>query len=238
MLTTATAPGKGPAGEVRARRCIRPTAADVAALAVTARAALTEQDVKIRLGGTFMRSALLFGGLLVVALTAAASADDKEKKGTKVEVGGMTSTTPADWVKQEPKKSVIQRAYQFGVPKADGDKKDAEVVIFEGLGGTWEQNAERWKGFFKAPKGKSIDDVAKESKVKVGTAEGNMLDVSGTFTGPKFDPTFAGTHEDFRLIAIQVKAGDTTYQIKFHGPAKTVEKHKKDFDKWIKDFKK
>src|SRR5215218_3745725 len=110
-----------------------------------------------------MRSTLLLAGAL--AFAAAASADDK--KGTKVELGGLTSTTPAAWVKQEPKKSVIQRAYQLAIPKADGDKKDAEIVIFEGLGGSVSANTERWKGQFTPPKGKSIDDVAKEGKIKV-----------------------------------------------------------------------
>jgi len=185
-----------------------------------------------------MRTALMLAGLLAAALVTAASADDKDKKGTKVELGGMTSTTPGTWVKQTPKESVIPRAYQFALPKADGDKKDAEIVIFEGLGGSWDQNSGRWKGMFSAPKGKNLDDLTKESKVKVGTAEGDQIDITGNFNGPKFDPTFAGKQENFRLIGIQVKAGDTTYHIKLHGPAKTVEKHKKDFEKWLKDFKK
>lgn len=185
-----------------------------------------------------MRSAMLLAGLLATGLAAVASADDKDKKGTKVELGGQSSTTPSTWVKQEPKKSVIQRVYQFAVPKAEGDKKDAEIVIFEGLGGKVSDNVERWKGQYTPPKGKSIDDVSKESKIKVGTAEGDAVDVTGTYNGPKFDPTFPGKNEEFRLIGIQVKLGDTTYHIKFHGPAKTVEKNKKDFEKWLKDFKK
>jgi hypothetical protein len=181
-----------------------------------------------------MRSLLMLAGLIVAALTAAAVADDKDKKGTKVELGGMTSTTPADWVKQTPKKSsVIQRAYQLSLPKAEGDKKNAELVIFEGLGGSWDANSSRWKGQFTNQK-----TEAKESKIKVGSAEGDMLDVSGTYNAPQFDPTFPGKNEGFRLLGVQVKAGDTTYHIKLHGPAKTIEKHKKDFEKWLKDFKK
>jgi hypothetical protein len=182
-----------------------------------------------------MRSALLVGGFVAV-LAAVASADDKDK-GSKVELGEVSATTPATWKKIEIKKPFL-RIYQFELPKAEGDKKDAEVAIFKAAGGTWDQNSTRWKNSFKAPKGKSIDDVAKESKVKVGSAEGNMLDISGTYTGPQFDPTFKGVNEDFRLIGIQVKIGDETYHIKLHGPAKSVEKHKKEFDKWLKEFKK
>jgi len=184
-----------------------------------------------------MRSILLPACVLAMAMAAAASADDKDKKGTKVELGDLSSTTPGDWTKQ--KSASTFRAYQFSLPKADGDETNAEVVIFKGLGGSWEQNSGRWKGFFKAPKGKSLDDVTKETKVKVGSSEGDMLDVTGTYTAPdKIDPTFKGKNENFRLIGVQVVIDDTNYHIKFHGPAKTVEKHKKDFDKWLKDFKK
>lgn len=183
-----------------------------------------------------MRPALLLAVLLGLAFVAGAPADDK--KGTKTELGGLSSTTPASWVKQEPKKSVIQRVYQFALPKAEGDKVDAEIVIFEGLGGSTASNFDRWRGQYTPAKGKSIEDVSKESKVKIGSGDGDMLDVSGAYNAPPFDPTFKGKQENFRLLGIQAKIGDNSYHIKLVGPAKTVEKHKADYENWLKGFKK
>jgi hypothetical protein len=105
---------------------------------------------------------MLAGGILA-ALAAVASADDK--KGTKVELGGETATTPSTWVKQTPKKTGIPRAYQFALPKADGDKKDAEVVIWEGLGGSVSANT-----------GTGDIDV----RMKGAPIDGDMRFVSGT----------------------------------------------------------
>ena len=80
-----------------------------------------------------MRSALLLAAVVAAALATGATADDKDKKGTKVELGGMTSTTPATWVKQKTSStSFIKRAYQFALPKAEGDKKDAEEGDVQG----------------------------------------------------------------------------------------------------------
>jgi hypothetical protein len=129
------------------------------------------------------------------------------------------------------------RSAQFRLPKAEGDKMDAEIAIFK-LGGTAKQNVERWKGQFTPPKGKTMDDVAKVKEIKIGGQPATRLDISGTYKGPPFDPTFKGTNPDFRLTGIQVDGPDNTYQIKLLGPAKTVEKHKKAFDEWIKGFKK
>src|SRR5262245_54538652 len=106
-----------------------------------------------------MRAVLLVGGFLAVA-AAVASADDKDK-GTKVELGKLSATAPPEWNNVEIKKPFL-RIYQFSLPKAKGDPKDGEVVVFKKAGGTWEQNVARWKGQFKAPKGKSLDDVTKE----------------------------------------------------------------------------
>jgi hypothetical protein len=184
-----------------------------------------------------MRSVFMLAGLLLLGLAAGATADDKDKKkGTKVELDGLTSTTPATWEKIKPKGTM--RHAQFSLPKDKDDDENAELVIFKGFGGSVKENADRWKKQFTPPKDKKAEDVTKESKVKVGDAEGAMLDVSGTYNAPPFDPTFKGKKEGFRLLGIQVKLGENNYHILLKGPAKTVEKHKKDFEAWLKAFKK
>lgn len=183
-----------------------------------------------------MRFALIPAGLLLLALAAGATAEDKEK-GTKVDLDGYTAAAPGAWkAKKLPAKSM--RHVQFTLPKAEGDDEDAELAIFKGMSGSVEENHKRWKGQVTPPKDKKADDVTKESKVKVGDKEATMLDVSGTYTAPFFDPTFKGKKENFRLLGIQVRLGDNNYHILVKGPAKTVEKHKKDFEAWLKALKK
>src|ERR1700740_2792219 len=106
---------------------------------------------------------LACGMALAVAPRSAAG-----EKGTEVTLDGLKSRTPASWVAE--KTSNRFRAYQFKVPMADGDKVDAQVVVYffgAGSGGTAEDNLKRWKGMFQAAEGKTIDESSKVDKMKV-----------------------------------------------------------------------
>jgi hypothetical protein len=182
-----------------------------------------------------MRRVQLLAGLALAALAFTATADEKGK-GTKVTLGDISSTTPATWKAGKASGSI--RIAQFRLPKSDDDEPVTEVAIFKS-GGSVKANIDRWKGQFIPPRGKSTEDVAKESKFKIAGEPASQLDIRGTYKAPPFDPTYKGKRmEGFRLIGIQVDVGDNTYQIKLIGPAKNVEKHRKEFDAWVKGFKK
>src|SRR5262245_33957359 len=91
--------------------------------------------------------------------------------GTPVTLGGLTSNAPAAW-KEGPAGGM--RFKQFTIPRATGDKDDAELVIFffgPGQGGGADPNITRWKGMFVPPEGKKIDDVAKVETTTIGGAK-------------------------------------------------------------------
>src|SRR5262245_59106621 len=54
-------------------------------------------------------------------------------KGEEITLDGLKSRAPSAWKMEKPGNKF--RAYQFRVPKADGDKEDAELVIFYFGGG-------------------------------------------------------------------------------------------------------
>ena len=182
-----------------------------------------------------MRQLLLLTGVLLAGL---AVADDT--KGTKVTFGDYSSTTPAEWVKERPASTM--RFGQFRLPKVKDDKDDAVIVLFKGITGTAEQNIERWKGEFTPPKGKSIDDVSKVTKMKIDGHPATRLEITdGTFSvSPRpFDPSAKKVAKPgYRMVGIQFDGPDTIYHIKMTGPAKTIEHYTKGFDKWIEGFKK
>jgi hypothetical protein len=180
-----------------------------------------------------MRRFLLPAGVLLAALAALRAADDK--KGTKVTLDGLSSTTPAGWVKEKPANTM--RFLQMRLPKHKDDKADAELVISKGFGGSAKDNVARWKAQFATPKGKKV--VSKEEEIKIGGHKAVMLDIEGDFTPPVFNPKLKSkTYPGYRMIGIQWEGPDTTYHFKLTGPAKTIEHHKKDFDAWLKGFKK
>jgi hypothetical protein len=165
----------------------------------------------------------------------------QEGKGVVVEIDGLKSRAPADWKEEAPSNKL--RAFQFRIPRAKGDKEDAELVIFffgPGGGGGVEDNIKRWKGLFTPPEGKKIDDVSKVEKMKVGDVPVTYLDVSGTylFKARPFDPNDKGEKRpDYRLLGVVFESPKGPYFFRCVGPAKTIEANKKDFDNWLKGFK-
>jgi hypothetical protein len=188
-----------------------------------------------------MRRTAFLTVLALVGLACGPAASENkadDAKGTEVDLDGLKATTPAEWKKETPPESFVPRWMQFRIPKAKDDKYDAELVIFKGLGGSADDNIARWKKQFIAPKGKSIDDVAKVTDVDIGGRKGKYLDVSGTFLyRDPANPRKEEEREDYRMLAIHYEGKDNTYHFRFYGPAKTVEEAKKGFDEWLKAFK-
>jgi hypothetical protein len=176
----------------------------------------------------------------VAALTALAGAAPAQgKKGTVVEWAGMKSATPADW-KDESNPPRPLRLYTFKLPKADGDSADAELAIFLSPGGgSVAANLERQVNKFDLA-GKKKEDAVKTDKIKVGSHEAAYQDIQGTFLSknPPFDPNAKVTKmEGYRQLYVIFEAKDGVASMYLIGPAKTVEKHKKEFEEWVKNFK-
>jgi len=177
---------------------------------------------------------MVCAGALACLGVGGARAADKDSKEV-VELDGVKAVVPADWKKEKPKSSF--RYAQFRVPRAEGDEEDAELVIFKGLGGSVRANVDRWKGQFIPPEGKTIADVSTVKETKVGGFPATYLDVRGTFRDGMPGSTKVTKRPGYRMLALQVEGDKNPYHIKLTGPAKTIAKHKKDFDKWLEAFK-
>jgi hypothetical protein len=169
------------------------------------------------------------------------NSDADQGNGEVVELGNLKSAAPASWEKQKPTSNL--RVYQFRIPKAGNDPKDAELTIFffgEGSGGTVKANLDRWKSQFRAPEGKKIDDVTKVKEFKVGAVPVTYLDISGTYLEkfPPFAPNAKITpREDYRMLGVIFANEGGPYYLRLIGPARTVTQQKDAFDKWLKSFK-
>jgi hypothetical protein len=166
------------------------------------------------------------------------AADDK--KGTAVEVGSLKGTAPADWTSEKPSNNF--RLAQFKLAKEKGDAEDAEVVVFKTPGGGGIQaNLDRQVVKFKLPDGVKKEDAVKVEEVKVGGSKGKQQEISGTYkqsTAPN-DPNAKVTEkEKYRMVYVIFEDDEkTVYSMWMVGPEKTVEKHKKAFDEFVKSFK-
>jgi hypothetical protein len=166
-------------------------------------------------------------------LAGSASADDTE-------LAGMKSKVPEGW-KEEPPANQF-RLTQYKTPKAEGDKEEAEVVVFyfKAGSGSVDDNVKRQLAKFKAPQGKT-EVESKKDKIKVGKIEATFLDVKGTFLSKKggpFDPNAKVTEKpEWRELYVIFTTTDGEYYVWLLGPAKTVEKQEKAFKDWLTNFK-
>ena len=165
-------------------------------------------------------------------------ADDK---GTETEIDGLKSRTPAAWKSQE---LVGQnRVYQFTIPKVEGDKDDAQLIVFffgAGQGGGTEANIERWKKMVKPAEGAKESDAYKTSEFKVGDVKVTMFEANGTYMFKKraFDPEEKPEpRPDYRMVGVVFESKNGPYYVRMYGPQKTMEANRKGFEEWIKGFK-
>jgi len=187
------------------------------------------------------RACIVLGLAALVGAVQASAPTPGDAKGEEVTLGGLKSRVPSAWKTEAPSNKL--RVYQFRVPKAEGDKEDAELVVFffgEGSGGDTDANLKRWKTQFQPPKGKTIDEVSRVEKYKVGKVDVVCLDVQGTYLSkfPPNDPNAKVVPKaDYRRFNAVFDTDKGAYFITFTGPAKTMEKNKAGFDNWVKAFK-
>jgi hypothetical protein len=195
-----------------------------------------------------MKTTLWLSGLVLFACSlimlqqvAAAAQAGGGQRATVVTLDGLSSTTPPEWAEEQPTSRM--RVKQFRLEPIGDDKDKTEVIIFffgTGQGGSASDNVKRWKGFFRAPEGKTIDDVAKTETFKVGSVPVTYVDISGTYLSkfPPFDPNAAVTpFPNWRMIGVVFESGKGPYFIRLIGPANSVASYKKGFDEWLKGFK-
>jgi len=182
-----------------------------------------------------------------VALLAAGCSKNEAPQGEEVPLaknvtalaskGEPTFTVPAGWVQEQPSSSM--RKAQYKLP-GEGGAGDAELAVFTGIGGSAEQNIERWIGQFKGPGGASPKDSAKISSREISGYKVTFLDVSGTFDASTMAPAMgagAAEKENYRLLAAVIEGSGAPYFLKLTGPKDTVTRWEKSFDEYVSSVK-
>ncbi len=172
--------------------------------------------------------------LAALTVSSLAWADDK---GTVTEVGGLKSTTPANW---KAEKAGGFRLYDFTIPKAEGEQHETKVMVFHfsGGGGDKESNLKRWKGMVKPAEGTKEEDAYKTSELKVGEAKVTLFEATGTYLFKRTPmDAEAEPRADHKFIGAIFDTGKDVFFIRMVGPKKTMDANRKSFDEWLKNFK-
>jgi hypothetical protein len=153
-----------------------------------------------------------------------------------VQLGGLKSRPPADWVQQPSDDPTWRRQYRLE-PVAD-DKDNADVTIFalgQSKAATAEDYVKRWKEKFLPPIGQTVDEAASLRRFTVGGAPVTLLDIHGDYKGIPGNPDTP--RANFRLLGVYFDTPRSAFVIQLFGPADTVAYYRGGFVDWVKAFK-
>ena len=146
--------------------------------------------------------------------------------------GNLLVKVPEEWRPRPPSSSM--RIAEYVLPAPDGSAAGAaELAVFAGIGGSTDDNVNRWYSQFEQPDGTPTAEVARRwsvSGVKGITA--TVVDISGTFKGG-MGPLAGKVIPGFRMLASIVQAGNTVYHLKLTGSRASVGFWARDFEQLV-----
>lgn len=159
------------------------------------------------------------------------SAMTPEDRGGRIRIGSLTVTIPKGWKRENPASSM--RLDQFRLSAASAESDDAELAIFSGIGGSVEENLQRWFNQFSQPDGSSSGKKARVSSFTVDDMTVTMADLLGTFAGSGMMGAPAQERSGYRLLAAIVEAPDDLYYFKLIGSEETLIRWAESFGEFI-----
>jgi len=153
-----------------------------------------------------------------------------------VELGGLRSRAPADWVQEQPDDGRSYRQYRL-VPVGDSADPAQVSIWFLGNenGGTAADYVRGWKQMFLPPLGKTMREAAQVRRLTLDGALATYVDIRGDYRGIPGD--VATPRQDFRLLGVYLDTPKGAYVIRLMGPDETVRFYRQGFDNWVKGFK-
>ncbi len=152
----------------------------------------------------------------------------------RVQIGILTMEIPEGWIAEQPRSNM--RVAQYRLEHVMGDKEDAELAIFNQIGGSVAQNLERWYGQFFQPDGSNSAEQAQVEVLKVHGLPVTTVYLEGTLRGSAM-MTVGEDKPDFALLAAIVETAEGPYYFKIVGPVHTVQFWKDRFETLVHSVK-
>lgn len=152
----------------------------------------------------------------------------------RVQIGILTMEIPEGWIAEQPRSSL--RVAQYRLEHVMGDKEDAELAIFNQIGGSVEQNLQRWYGQFSQPDGSNSAERAQVEVFKVNGLPVTTVYLEGTLIGSAM-MTVGEDKPDFALLSAIVETKEGPYYFKIVGPVHTVQFWKDRFEALVHSIK-
>ena len=149
-------------------------------------------------------------------------------------IGTLQARKVESWSRETPSSSMRVAQYKLDYIKGSG-----QLVVFSGIGGSPDENIERWYKQFKSESNLSIAEIA--SKWEIVKEELNIKFVHFKGTYMKSDMRMNSVSEelkDYALLAAIISGANEPYYFKMTGPSSLIKSQKKVFESFIKSIDK
>lgn len=137
------------------------------------------------------------------------------KKENFITIGNLRGNVPDGWIQETPQSSM--RLTQFKLPSKDSENNDAELSVFNAIGGTTQDNLDRWYKQFDQIDGIPSKQKARVRDFSIAGMKITITDLKGIFTGGGMPMSPLVRKENFRLLAAIVETTNEKYYFKLIG---------------------
>lgn len=145
-------------------------------------------------------------------------------------LGRLNINVPPGWIQESPTSSM--RIAQYRLPGDAAGSGDAEMAVFDRIGGTARQNIDRWIGQFTQPDGRPSNELAEMSQLTAGIVRVDRVHVQGTYSAGLMAGS-AAQQPDYSLIGYIVNLPEGPYYFKAVGPTATMDYWTRELDAFI-----
>lgn len=135
--------------------------------------------------------------------------------------GDMQFLLPENWQATQP--TSMMRAYQASIPPVEGDTQAAEVAFFTPIGGSIQDNINRWMGQFTQPDGSPSSSKATTEDIQGEGHAFKLVALTGTML-PSSMPGMPqqGEKTGWMMLGSIIETPGGVWYIKATGPEKTL----------------
>ena len=152
-----------------------------------------------------------------------------EVNSNSIRIGNLLANVPDTWMGIRPSSSMRLREFRLGVA-AD----DATLAIFKNIGGTIDNNLERWSGQF----GYSLSDS--EVNIRAENINGmqiTIISIIGTYTNRMTFSKPTQPKINYRLLGAIADTWDGLYYFKLTGPNTVITSKIEEFTRFIQSLR-
>ncbi|MBE7488651.1 hypothetical protein HS121_10385 [bacterium] len=140
----------------------------------------------------------------------------------------MQFLVPEEWQSKQP--TSMMRIYQVNIPPVEGDTSEGEIAFFAPIGGSIQDNIDRWIGQFSQPDGSDPKSKAVVEDIKGDKYPIKLVSVPGTMLAssmPGMPPMPEKT--GYMMLGAIIETPSGPWYIKGTGPEKTMAAAKEKF---------